>query len=74
MAWSCVLLLSLTSSALQEWYIHTCLFLFPVGKQMKVHISPMLHRKVLFWAPSRTNSSLVILQSEDNVRLCHILY
>ena len=80
MTWSYVLLLSLTSSALQEWYIHTGIYMLapslssPVGKQMKVHVSPVLGHKVLFWAPSRTNSLLVILQSEDNVRLCHMPY
>lgn len=80
MTWSCVLLLILPGSDLQEWCIHTGICMLapslssPVGKWMKVHVSPLLGHKVLFWAPSRTNSLLVILQSEDNVRLCHMPY
>lgn len=61
MTWSSVLLLGLASSALQEWYIPTGIYMpspslsSPVVKQMKVHVSPVLGHKVLFWAPSRTN-------------------
>lgn len=78
--WNGVLLLILTSSAWREWYAHTDKhalvpsFPPPVGEQKKICVSPVLGRKVLFWAPSRTNSLLVILRSEDNVRLCRVPY
>jgi len=80
MTWSCVLLLSLASFTLQKWHICIGVNMLapslssPLGKQMKIHVSLVLGHKVLFWAPSRISSLLVVLQSEDNARLFHMPY
>lgn len=79
MTWSCALLLSLTSSALQGWYIRTGRYMLPLSLSSSGETDESLcfscvRSQSVGLGTLQNNPLLVVLQSEDKVRLCHMLY